>query len=1253
MAFDCVLADLQAIGHKLIGVSPRNQLQHIDLALGERVIGDVQSQFIRDFRLDEALPRVHRANRVDQIAAKGGLQQETGGAGLHGALGLDIPKVCSQHDESGFRMASAQGLHDFDAVNIGQLEVDQCDVRQVRLEKRDRLPARSGLRHHFHIAFGFDHRGKPLAQHRVIVDGEDADSGTTGKRHLVRHSFTGNFGSRSRKRVHYLTMRPASTRVPSPTCKTAMDTAAGSRSRLPCRRPQYDRNLANRSRLLVGLLLLIAGLCLLVPAPVGASEPVRLTQLDHKVWTTRDGAPARIWGIALDHDGTLWLAGESGLYQFDGLTFKQFHALAGGPDLPAGGYNSVLVASNGDVWVGAMASGIARIRHGRVRFFDEHDGFLSHTVMQICEGPDDSIWAVVHGRLMVFDGNHWSDAGAPGGISNEGVRAVFFDHEGTQWVSTTRSIYYRSRGEQQFLRTDIDFGRGIDTSNFAESRNGELWIAILSTNPTSSSDLRQLDVPGHRVTDPVAFHLPFFVEQITFASDGSLWVTGSELNRFEPVMVEGKHRFLQETFGTSEGLTSAHTETIFEDRNGDMWVGTQNGVERFQDPVLIKYVDRPLNPFGIGLARDAQGTIWIGSERAPLLSVRNGITQDHGPALSSAGVLFPDSRGTIWIKTDDGIVRETQDHATKVALPKGVQVWAPRQFFEVKPGEMDVSFVGYGVFRFVDGKWFELDLPKQPGEAPESFFVDRHGRIWIGYASGKVGMVDKTSGYVFAVGKDTDLRSVQAFLETSEGLLCGGLNGIAILRGSRFEVLPTAAPAAITGISGMVQARNGDLWLNGLHGVSRIAASDFQAAVSHGVPMPTHPYTQTDITGPAQGLGFPTAVADASGRIWFNTSGVIAYVDPEHVPHNMLPPTLVIHTIEEDGQPVGQGKQIKASTITIRIPYFGANLYAPEKVTYMYRLRGVDKTWQDVGRRTEAVYTHPGPGRYFFEVKAANGEGVWSAPVSASFTVLPFFYQTWWFETLCISLAGLLLWVGLTIRVRYVAAQIKLRAEERANERIRIARELHDTLLQGIQGLLLSFHAAAAKLPAESESKKALEKAFATADRMILEGRDRIHRLRSQRLDSAELESAIEAMADELASFAYGRFSLERTGTPRLLRPEVIDEIFFIVREALTNSFLHSGGSQIAVALDYGKKHFTLVCRDNGHGFTAGELRESEERGHFGLRGMAERADRIGAAFDYESAPSEGTRIRVLLEASRAYSSPPGFRSFFQRRNDA
>jgi signal transduction histidine kinase len=332
--------------------------------------------------------------------------------------------------------------------------------------------------------------------------------------------------------------------------------------------------------------------------------------------------------------------------------------------------------------------------------------------------------------------------------------------------------------------------------------------------------------------------------------------------------------------------------------------------------------------------------------------------------------------------------------------------------------------------------------------------------------------------------------------------------------------------------------------------------------------------------------------------------------------------------------------------------YFGLNLSYPTGVVYRYKLGGSDKVWQEVGSRTEAVYTHLRPGEYVFQVEASNGDGIWTSPFnSAPFRILPAFYQTWWFEGLCVFAGILLLWLGITARVRFVAAGIRQRAEERADERIRIARELHDTLLQGVQGLLLSFHAAASKVPSDHESKKALERALATADRVILDGRDRVNRLRSEHLTNGELEPLIETIADDLTSLSKIDFALERTGTRQALNPEILDEIYYIVREALTNSFRHSGASQIVVALDYGKQQFSIVCRDNGRGFDVQELQESKAKGHWGLRGMAERAEKIGGDFDYRSAPAEGVQIRVLLPAIQAYIRPFGFKSIFHRRN--
>jgi ligand-binding sensor domain-containing protein/two-component sensor histidine kinase len=985
-------------------------------------------------------------------------------------------------------------------------------------------------------------------------------------------------------------------------------------------------------------------------------KPLLLTQLDHKVWTSRDGAPISVHAIALDHHDILWLATDSGLYQFNGLQFSEFQSPEGEAELPQGAYSSVLVARNGDIWAGSLTNGISRIRDGHVESFDERQGFPPRAVMWIKEGPDGSIWAVVRRRLMLLDGNHWIDGGALMGIEGGGVNTVFFDHDGTQWVSTsagTRTlIYYRTKGQKQFAKVDVTLGPATETANFAESKSGELWIVLANEQTTARVDLQQLDVPGHRVKSPKIIHLPFEASMMTFAFDGSLWVAGdSDLERFEPAATERIPGFSREIFGVAQGLASKFVSDILEDRNGDMWLTTGGGIECFRQPVLVKYVDRPLAPSTLSLSRDAQGTIWIGRAQAPILSVRGDQTVEHGPAVSTAEVVFHDSHGVVWLRSQTGILREEGDHVTKIAMPKGVTSWAAYQFFESRSGDLYVDLGTFGFFRYAHQHWFKVDLPNQPQDASYSRFLDTSDRIWIAYVGGKVGMVEGNSGRVFSVGRDADLGAVETFLETPAGLLCGGLNGIALLRGDHFDVLPTLNANAIRGISGMVQAPNGDLWLNGIHGVSKISSSDLRAAISGRKPMPVEQYQQTEIRGPSpQAFGFPTAVTDATGRLWFNTSGVIAYVDPKNIPHNTQPPTLVVAGVEEDGQPVGQQNRIKAGASTIRIPYFGANLYAPEKVKYLYRLHGVDKTWQDVDRRTEAVYTHLGPGRYVFEVKATNGEGVWSAPVSISFTVLPAFYQSIWFALLC-ALAGiLLLWLVLTVRVRYVTAGIRQRAEERADERIRIARELHDTLLQGVQGLLLTFHVAAQKVPAEHESKPVLERALTTADRIIVEGRNRVNRLRSENVTDAELKSLIQGVADSLRSTAPIDFVLERTGGANTLRSQVVDEVFCIAREALTNAFRHSEASRIVVELDYQKREFKMSCRDNGRGFDAEAFRGSQTNGHWGLRGMEERAQGIGAKLLLTSSADKGTEVRVMMPARLAYMRHRRFKNFLRRQ---
>jgi signal transduction histidine kinase len=248
--------------------------------------------------------------------------------------------------------------------------------------------------------------------------------------------------------------------------------------------------------------------------------------------------------------------------------------------------------------------------------------------------------------------------------------------------------------------------------------------------------------------------------------------------------------------------------------------------------------------------------------------------------------------------------------------------------------------------------------------------------------------------------------------------------------------------------------------------------------------------------------------------------------------------------------------------------------------------------------------------------------------------VLPSFHQTAWLVLLCALVAVVLLWLLFVLRVRAITRVFRARAEERADERIRIARELHDTLLQGLQGLLLTFHVATQKMSANDESRAMLEHALSTADRLIIEGRNRVESLRSEHVTDAELVGAVRNAANDLDPDRRVRFRVKRSGIDARLHSHVSDEVFFMAREALANAFRHAAASQIGLELDYGRRFFTLACEDDGRGFGP----EARERaGHWGLDGIEERARRLGGRSGIRSEPGRGTRITVVIPSYQAY----------------
>jgi signal transduction histidine kinase len=559
---------------------------------------------------------------------------------------------------------------------------------------------------------------------------------------------------------------------------------------------------------------------------------------------------------------------------------------------------------------------------------------------------------------------------------------------------------------------------------------------------------------------------------------------------------------------------------------------------------------------------------------------------------------------------------------------------------------------GQGLWKYSAGRWTRLFANLG---LPEVFSMleDANGTLYLAFTKdlGKdLGIVGKIrNGYLESL---PIAITPFGFAQTSYGVLAYGARGIAIDRGGSFHTLPFLHPERARLISGMVESGGGDLWINGARGIVRIPAAEVRAAIAD----PAHAVSSVelregDFVGPdIFSFCRNSAHIDPSGRLWFSTLNGVVSVDPTHLSGPHRPPQLSIREIIADGHPLGANGIFPPDIQYLDIKYFGLDLSNPNDVVYRYRLQGLDTSWQDVEGRTEAIYTHIRPGTYRFQVMASNGNDIWTEPASSAvFRILPHYYQRAWVQALFILVCLILLWIGISLRVRDISHAIKMGAEERADERIRISRDLHDTLLQGVQGLLLSFHVAAEKVPADHESKPTLEKALTMADYVIVEARNRVNRLRSENLTDAELKSLIESVAANLSGVAAIEFALERSGGSDVLHRHVVDEVFCIAREALTNAYRHSGASRIVVELDYQKREFRMTCRDNGRGFNPKEFVASQTDGHWGVRGMAERAENMGASFSCDSPVNGGTEVRVVVPARRAYQRQGRFQ-FFGRR---
>jgi signal transduction histidine kinase/ligand-binding sensor domain-containing protein len=977
--------------------------------------------------------------------------------------------------------------------------------------------------------------------------------------------------------------------------------------------------------------------------PVRAED---FAQMSHKTWTARDGAPQGVQALAQAPDGTLWIGTAGGLFNFDGFAFRPFHSPPGEAKMPAGNINVLHTTRDGALWVG-MSQGVVRISDGHVKFFADAEGESISGVSMLAESPDGSVWCTPHGGLyrIAPDGStHIESATIPASTSS--VEGVFFDSQGTLWIGQRGKLYRRPRDATVFIETRVfvDFIFG-----FTEASDGSVWISDMDREHTVGRHQR-VDSAGTLLsTTPDSV----MADSILVAPDDSLVLAteGFGLRRYKSNEVADSGPITSDVpafdaFTRDDGLPADQVRILLRDSDGNIWSGGRRGIDRFRPATLVAFLPdaSKQDNSGWSVCANSKGEVWVIGAHALYK-----LYADTMQAFAHPGSALVCGRegGVSWVG-GDRIWNEREGVMAPLPAIPGATPYAYRQIVEDSEHTLHVIVVDpdavSGIWLYQHGLWSRLEVTA--GWIPISEYVDSRNRLWLGRHKGRIQVPLEHREFLTGT---PGLGNVYAFLETTHGFFAAGSNGIAVLSGDVFQTLKFADEDTAVSVGGLVESLDGDIWLNAARGIVHVPGVEVEKALRD----PTHAMrsdllNESEFVGPVDTLYRGNSARDSSGNLWFATLNGVFHIDPIHRVPNTHPPIVSVRSVTVDGAALPAGAAIGPKPQTLVIQYLGVNLSAPELVRYQYRLDGFDEEWQDAGSRTEAIYTQLPPGHYSFNVRASNGGNNWTSPVSMpSFTVIPASYQTIWFRVAMIALGLLLLFMAFALRLRAIARVINARAEARADERIRIARDLHDTLLQGVHGLALKVHVATQRLPAVSDSKPMLEQALSVADRMIVEGRDRLSGMRADQMTDAELVSAIDSVGRDLASTHPATHRITRVGRADMtLAPALIDEIFYIAREALTNAFRHANATEIDVELDYGRRVFLLSCADNGSGF---DMSASERRGHFGLRGMAERAARLGAQLKCSSEPGKGTRIRIVLPASRAYRSASRWSRLVQR----
>ena len=1025
--------------------------------------------------------------------------------------------------------------------------------------------------------------------------------------------------------------------------------------------PQFSPNAQiSAPRILLGAArstrnaLATAAICclawvLLAAHPAHALDPgKRISQYQRTSWRLQNGsAPAAMFTVAQTSDGFIWFSAFSpSIYRFDGVRFRTV-------DIPSkdGAVNKifkVIADRAGGLW--AIGNrGVVRLKGGAVERDIPLEGLSSF--QNATEGADGALW-IVRAATTVSDTplcrvtpSAVQCFGKADGVPIAPIDSILADGNGGFWLGgQTSLVHWRDGVAQTYpveaLRSNVG-QHGI--VSLASGPDGTLWVGMLAEGPGLGLGRLQDGVVKPFVTATFdGSKVEVFAT--TLDRDGNLWVAtrGKGLYRIRGESVDH--------YGRTNGLSSDDVNLLFEDREGILWAGTSNGLDSLRDaPVATFSASEGLTKdaaVGVLAARD--GSIWVANDGA-LDRILNGrissIRPENGLPGHQVASMLEDRSGNLWVGVDDSLYVVKDERFRPVPGRDGKPLGLIIGLTEDIDGNIWAGCAG-NPRKLVRIRDFEVREEFSTAQVPaaRTLAADPQGGIWVGTTKGELVRLRNGTTTKFPLHPKGDPVSRRIVANADGSLLAASEDGLVGLRPGTVQRMTMQNGLPCNGIISFVQDRDKRWWLYADCGVIELADSELSRWWADGKALvQTRLYDRFDGAQPNQPY-FNSAAYSTDGRVWFANGRAVQMVDPARLSRNAPPAPTYIESVIADRKefPLGANPTLPPRPRDLQIDYTSPSFTAPQKVKFRYRLDPYDSDWHDAGTRRQAFYTDLPPGNYTFRAVAASADGAFRDNDAATldFIIAPAYFQTIWFRLLCAVLLLAFLWLAYRLRVRRLQRQFDMTLDARVEERTRIARELHDTLLQSFHGLLLRFQTALDLLPDRSaEAKRVLAGAIDQAAEAITEGRDAVQGLRTPTMETSDFADALGTLAEELASEHGNNATLrmDTHGAPQPLRPLIRDEAFRIAGEALRNAFRHADAHRIEVELRYDDRQLRVRVRDDGKGIDPDVLRGAGPERHFGLRGMRERAKLAGGNLTVWSAADAGTEVELTVPGARAY----------------